>query len=68
MGTGYALRITLDVRPLIQAVPALQGVLDTVWGSVPGQSGAFPGVIDQTFIKTTSDNTGDVTKARSVLA
>jgi hypothetical protein len=68
MGTGYALRITLDVRPLIEAVPALQGVLDTVWGAVPGQSGAFPGVIDQTFIKTTSDNTGDVTKSRSVLA
>jgi hypothetical protein len=67
-GTGYALRITLDVRPLINAVPALQGVLDTVWAAVPGQSGAFPGVIDQTFIKTSSDATGSTHKARSVLA
>ncbi len=68
LGTGYALRVTLDVRPLIAAVPALQGVLDTVWGSVPGQSGAFPGVIDQTLIKTTSEADGNVTKSRSVLA
>jgi hypothetical protein len=67
-GTGYALRVTLDVRPLIQAVPALQGVLDTVWAAVPGQSGAFPGVIDQTFIKTSSDAAADTTVARSVLA
>ncbi len=67
-GTGYALRVTLDVRPLITAVPALQGVLDTVWASVPGQSGAFPGVIDQTFIKTTADADASSTKARSVLA
>lgn len=68
MGTGFALRVTLDVRPLIQAVPALQGVLDTVWAGVPGQTGAFPGVIDQTFIKTTSDADPTVTKSRSVLA
>jgi hypothetical protein len=67
-GTGYALRVTLDVRPLLNAVPALQGVLDTVWASVPGQSGAFPGVIDETFIKTTSDATVASTKARSVFA
>lgn len=67
-GTGYALRVTLDVRPLIQAVPALQGVFDTVWASVPGQSGAFPGVIDQTFVKTTSDVDASNYKARSVLA
>ena len=68
MGTGYALRVTLDVRELIDAVPALQGALDTVWANVPGQSGAFPGVIDQTFIKTTSEADGTTTKARSVLA
>ena len=67
-GTGYALRVTLDVRELIDQVPALQGVLDQVWASVPGQSGAFPGVIDQTFIKTTSEADGTTTKARSVLA
>jgi hypothetical protein len=67
-GTGYALRVTLDVRPLLTAVPALKPVLDQVWASVPGQSGAFPGVIDQTFIKTTSDADGTIHKARSVLA
>lgn len=66
-GTGFALRVTLDVRELINQVPALQGVLDTVWAGVPGQSGPFPGVIDQTFIKTTSEADGSTTKARSVL-
>jgi hypothetical protein len=67
-GTGYALRVTLDVRELIDLVPDLQTALDAVWANVPGQTGAFPGVIDQTFIKTTSEADGTTTKARSVLA
>src|SRR6185295_15135726 len=64
-GTGYALRVTLDVRPLLNAVPALKPVLDQVWAAVPGQGGAFPGIIDQTFIKTTSDADASNTTATS---
>lgn len=67
-GTGYALRVTLDVRPLLNAVPALKPVLDQVWAAVPGQGGAFPGIIDQTFIKTTSDADASNTTATSKLA
>ena len=68
MGTGYALRVTLDLRPLINLVPALGTVVSTVASSVPGASMDTPGVIDQYFIRTTSDATGSVNKARSSLA
>jgi hypothetical protein len=65
-GTGYALRITLDVRPLMNAVPALAPVVNQLWGSL--NLGSTAGVLDQTFIKTSSDATGSDHKARSVLA
>lgn len=68
MGTGYALRVTLDLRPLINLVPALGTVVSTVASAVPGASMDTPGVIDQYFIRTTSDATGNVNKARSSLA
>lgn len=65
-GTGYALRITLDVRNLMNAVPALTPVVNQLWGTL--NLGSTPGVLDQTFIKTSSDATGATHKARSVLA
>jgi LPXTG-motif cell wall-anchored protein len=68
MGTGYALRVSLDLRPLINTVPALGTVLNTVVGAIPGAKMDTPGVIDQYFIRTTSDANGSVTKARSSLA
>jgi LPXTG-motif cell wall-anchored protein len=68
MGTGYALRVSLDLRPLVNAVPALGTALQTVVGAIPGASMDTPGVIDQFFIRTTSDANGVVNKARSALA
>jgi hypothetical protein len=68
MGTGYALRVTLDLSNLVSAVPALGTVLQTVVGAIPGASMDTPGVIDQYLIKTTSDANGSVNKARSALA
>src|SRR5919108_3853950 len=68
MGTGYALRVTLDLSNLVSAVPALGTVLETVVGAIPGASMDTPGVIDQYFIKTTSDANGAANKARSALA
>lgn len=65
-GTGYALRITLDVRNLMNAVPALTPVVNQLWGTL--NLGSTPGVLDQTFIKTSSDATASTHKARSVLA
>ncbi len=68
MGTGYALRVTLDLRPLVSAVPALGTVVNQVVSAVPGASMDTPGVIDQYFIRTTSDAQGTANKARSSLA
>ena len=68
MGTGYALRVSLDLRPLFGLVPGLEGVVGTLVGAIPGASMDTPGVIDQYFIRTTSDADGSVNKARSSLA
>jgi hypothetical protein len=65
-GTGYALRVTLDVRNLMTAVPALTPVVSQLWGAL--NLGSTPGLLDQTFIKTSSDATASTHKARSVLA
>ncbi|MEX2538296.1 MAG: hypothetical protein WD646_06565 [Actinomycetota bacterium] len=64
-GTGYALRVTLDLRdsPLL---PILAPVLGPVVEAVSGQP--FTGVIDQYFIKTSSEADASNTKARSALA
>jgi LPXTG-motif cell wall-anchored protein len=68
MGTGYALRVSLDLRPLFGLVPGLEGVVNTLVGAIPGASMDTPGVIDQYLIRTTSDADGSVNKARSSLA
>jgi hypothetical protein len=65
-GTGYALRVTLDLRNLVTAVPALAPVVNQLWGTL--NLGDTPGLLDQTFIKTSSDATNSAHKARSVLA
>jgi hypothetical protein len=65
-GTGYALRVTLDLRNLVSAVPALAPVVNQLWGTL--NLGSTPGLLDQTFIKTSSDATGSSHKATSVLA
>jgi hypothetical protein len=62
-GTGYALRVTLDLSNL-QKVPVVGDVLNQAWAAL-GKSG--PIVIDQFVIKTTSDATNELTKAVSVL-
>jgi hypothetical protein len=46
MGTGYALRVSLDLRPLFGLVPGLEGVVNTLVGAIPGASMDTPGVID----------------------
>lgn len=68
MGTGYALRVSLDLRPLFGMVPGLEGVVDTLVSAVPGAQMDTPGVIDQYFIRTSSDANGEVNKARASLA
>ncbi len=68
MGTGYALRVSLDLRPLFGLVPGLEGVVGTLVGAIPGASMDTPGVIDQYLIRTTSDASGAANKARSSLA
>jgi hypothetical protein len=68
MGTGYALRVSLDLRPLFGLVPGLEGVVGTLVGAIPGATMDTPGVIDQYLIRTTSDSDGTVNKARSSLA
>ena len=68
MGTGYALRVSLDLRPLFGLVPGLEGVVNTLVGAIPGATMDTPGVIDQYLIRTTSDADGSVNKARSSLA
>lgn len=62
-GTGYALRVTLDLSNL-QQVPVVGDVLNQAWAAL-GKSG--PIVIDQFFVKSTTDAANEVTKAVSVL-
>jgi hypothetical protein len=68
MGTGYALRVSLDLRPLFGLVPGLEGVVGTLVSAIPGASMDTPGVIDQYLIRTTSETQGAVHHARSSLA
>jgi hypothetical protein len=64
-GTGYALRVTLDLRGSLLE-PILSPVLGPVVEAVSGKP--FTGVIDQYFIKTSSEADASNTKARSALA
>jgi hypothetical protein len=50
----------------VEAVPALGPVVSQLWGTL--NLGDTPGLLDQTFIKTSSDATGSSHKATSVLA
>ncbi|HYZ92698.1 MAG TPA: hypothetical protein VFA34_09940 [Actinomycetota bacterium] len=68
MGTGYALRVSLDLRPLFGLVPGLEGIVGTLVSAIPGASMDTPGVIDQYLIRTTSETQGVLNKARSSLA
>ncbi len=64
-GTGYALRVTLDLKDtLLEDIltPVLAPVVEAVSGK------PFTGVIDQYFIKTSSEADASNTKARSALA
>jgi hypothetical protein len=64
-GTGYALRVTLDLRDtLLEDI--LTPVLGPVVEAVSGKP--FTGVIDQYFIKTSSEADASNNKARSALA
>jgi hypothetical protein len=62
-GTGYALRVTLDLRggPLAALIPVLAPVIEPISGE------PFTGLIDQYVIKTTSEADASNTKARSAL-
>ncbi len=64
-GTGYALRVTLDLRGTLLG-PILEPVLKPVVEAVSGKP--YTGVIDQYFIKTSSEADASNTKARSALA
>src|SRR5437773_1023184 len=64
-GTGYALRISVDISGL-KAVPGVEGALNTLW-SAAGQTGSFPFVIDQYLVKSTTTGDNKLTNALSVL-
>lgn len=72
-GTGFALRVTVDLSGLPDAAKtAIGDAYSTAYGALPAAAQAelpseFPFVIDQYFAKTTSEASNSVTKAVSKL-
>jgi LPXTG-motif cell wall-anchored protein len=74
-GTGYGLKVTIDLSGLPQSVKdAVNTAWTTAYAALPqnvkdvGVPATFPYKIEETFLKSTSDATPTVTKAVAVLA